>query len=537
MPAPGSIAAVDRGARLDALDATTFDVVVIGGGITGAGVAREVARRGRSVALLEAGDFASGTSSRSSKLIHGGLRYLSQGDIPTVRKVSRERAVIHEMARHLCEPNWMVFPTSKKRTLATMTMGVTTYEKLGVVDDADKHQTWNVKELAEHEPHLDLERYRNALVWREYITDDARLVLANLRDAVANGAIAANHCRVTAIEGTPASAVVAACALTGRAITVRARAVINAAGPWVDPVRQLEADVEGRLVLSKGVHLVVRRDRLPVNHLVTIAAADKRSIFVVPRGRSSYIGTTDTLYAGGPTTWPAIDRADADYLLDAVNSAFDLDPLTSADVIGAWAGLRPLIGDGSKEPGEISRKDELWDGPRQVVTVAGGKLTGYRHMAVDVVDHVGRVTGVDVGHEPDAVGRLPGGDFDGEVWDLAAELATESGLDADVARRLASFYGTEAPDVLALGDGPVIGGSQVRTGEIRWAIDVEAAATLEDILYRRTRAAWYEADADDLVEPVAALAASKLGWDDARVANEVAAVRDRRASELAFRTT
>ena len=235
----------------------------------------------------------------------------------TVRKTAQERAVLHRMAPHLCEPNWMVFPTAKRRTVAKLTVGVTTYEKLGSVADADRHQVWGGDDLAEHAPMLDRSQFSGAVVWREYITDDARLVLANLRDAVADGAAVLNHCRVTAVTGDGSvDGVTASCDQTGETLAVRARALVNAAGPWVDAVRSLEGGAETRLVLSKGIHLVVPRDRFPLETMVTLPTPDKRSIFVVPRGPVSYIGTTDTLYPGDASVWPAITLDDATYLLD-----------------------------------------------------------------------------------------------------------------------------------------------------------------------------------------------------------------------------
>ena len=530
----GAINAKNRESRLDAVDGASVDVVIIGGGITGAGVARELTRRGASVVVFDQGDFASGTSSRSSKLIHGGFRYLAQGDVATVRKVAKERAVIHRLAKHLCEPNWMVFPTEKKRTTAKMVLGVTSYEKIGDVTDADRHRVWDRDELAELEPLVDRERYGQAVVWREYITDDARLVLANLRDAVDGGAHVLNHCSVTRIDGEPAATgVTATCAVTGRTFNVGARAIVNAAGPWVDPVRALESATPPRLVLSKGIHLVVRHDRLPVNGMITVTTADKRSIFVVPRGDASYIGTTDTLVDGPAEKWPSITGTDAQYLLDAINRALDFEPLTLADVSGAWAGLRPLIDDGKKVPGEISRKDELWDGPRNVVTVAGGKLTGYRPMAIDVVDHLADV-GVEFGASPAETGTLPGGDFDGEVWDEAERLAGSAGLDSTTARRLASLYGAEAGAVLQRGASPLAPGATTVVGEVSWAVEVDGAVTLEDVFVRRTRSAWYAADPGSLVEPMADLMQPLLGWSDVETAKQVAGARERLAADLSF---
>ena len=541
MPPAGALATASRPALLRRLGEERFDLAVIGGGITGAGLAREAALRGLKVALLEARDFASGTSSRSSKLIHGGLRYLAMGDVALVRSSALERKVIHRIAPHLAEPRWMVVPAKGYAGLMKLRAGITAYEKLGAVEETDLHRNWSKRELAEHEPLLRRDRFAHACVYREYLTDDARLVLANLRAAVAAGAVALNHAPVVEIcsDAAAADGLVAECSFSGERVRVRARAVVNAAGPWVDAVRRLEAPeaTSSRLLLSKGVHIVVAADRLPVRHLIILQTEDRRSIFVIPRGRAVYIGTTDTVYEPGVETEPPITAGDVDYLLAPVNRDLDLRPLAPEDVSAAWAGLRPLIAEPGKEPSEISRKDEVWVGPRRVVTIAGGKLTGYRPMARMTLERTAEVVGLapaeppPEGEEP----RLPGGDFAGEVEGLAAELGRE-GVARDVAERLAALYGAEAREVLARGSEPLVAGGEVVAGEVAWAVEVEAAATLEDVLVRRTRASLYSpGEREALIPVLAERLATALGWDAARREREQAAARALQAQELRFR--
>ena len=288
MAPPGvpSLTPSSRSDRLDELEADRFDVVVVGGGITGAGVARDAAGRGLRVALLEADDFAAGTSSRSSKLIHGGLRYLAAGEVDLVRRTARERTAVHAIAPHLAEPCWMVVPARNWAAVTTFRAGIGTYEKLGGIDGADRHEVWKGDEITAHEPHLRTDPYGYAVAYREYLTDDARLVLATLRAAVATGAVVANRVPVVAMvhagDGARIDGVVVRCATTGRELTVRADVVVNAAGPWVEGIARMEQDPPATpLHLSKGVHVVVPRSRFPATHLVICNTPDKRSIFVI----------------------------------------------------------------------------------------------------------------------------------------------------------------------------------------------------------------------------------------------------------------
>ncbi|MDX1648820.1 MAG: glycerol-3-phosphate dehydrogenase/oxidase [Myxococcota bacterium] len=541
MPPAGALATASRAATLRRLGEERFDLAVIGGGITGAGLAREAALRGLRVALLEARDFASGTSSRSSKLIHGGLRYLAMGDVALVRSTALERKVIHRLAPHLAEPRWMVVPTRSYAGLMKLRAGITTYEKLGAVEERDLHRNWGKDELAQEEPLLRRDRYGHACVYREYLTDDARLVLANLRAAASRGAVVLNHAPVVEItsDGAAADGVVAECTLGGGRVRVRAHAVVNAAGPWVDAVRKLEApdEVPARLLLSKGVHIVVPAERLPVRNLLILNTEDRRSIFVIPRGRSVYVGTTDTEYEPGVETEPRITRADVAYLLAPVNRDLDAPTLTPEDVSAAWAGLRPLIAEPGKKPSEISRKDEVWVGPRRVITIAGGKLTGYRPMARMTLERTAEVAGLAPAEPPDEAEEplLPGGAFEGDVSGIAARLRRETGLAEDPARRLADLYGAEAPEVAARGAEPLVPGGEVVAGEIPWAVEVEAAATLEDVLVRRTRASLYSpGERDGLVPVLGERLAARLGWDAARRAREEEATRELLAREMAF---
>jgi glycerol-3-phosphate dehydrogenase len=515
-----------------------FDLIVVGGGITGAGVARHAAQCGLRTLLLEAADFAAGTSSRSTKLIHGGLRYLAMGDIALVREGALERKSLLAMAPHLTEPRWMLVPAASRLGYWKLRIGIGLYERLGAVAAAERHRNLQGAGLAAVEPHLDTVRLPWACLYREYHTDDARLVLATLRAAAAEGAIVCNHAPVESIERDSEG-----CRLTVRDARDGARhafaapAVVNAAGPWVDVLlAQTDGGARGSgsfgksLYLSKGVHVVVAHARLPVRNMVMMTAADGRPVFAIARDGVTYVGTTDTPHTGGPELWPAVEAQDVDYLLATANSHFPMSRLERTDVLATWAGLRPLIHQAGKAPREMSRRDEIWrDGP--LVTVAGGKLTGFRRMAEQTMAAVGEVLGrrLDM---PAPLAPLPGGDR-GDLDGLQREVATRYQLDDPVAERLVRLYGSETFAVL--GERPEPMSASVFREEVRWAMEVEGARTLEDVLYRRLRVAWYQPDERaELVERVAEVMAGLQGWEPARRAAEVAAAREQLAQELVF---
>jgi glycerol-3-phosphate dehydrogenase len=538
------LAESNRGPLLDSLEQTSFDVVIIGGGITGAGAAREATLRGLRVAVIEAHDFASGTSSRSSKLIHGGLRYLAMGDVSLVRETALERKRLHQLAPHLAEPRWMLAPARSRAGLLKFRTAITLYEKLGAVTQKDRHHNWQGEELRTNEPSLNHDEYPYACAYREYLTDDVRLVLANLRDATREGAVAANHLKVTEIihESERAAGVVAQCALSGRSVRIKASAVINAAGPWIEGLMALDEGAKpSRLHLSKGIHIVVDRKRLPVRNLVIMSTEDRRTIFAIARGDSVYVGTTDTTYAGSATVWPDIERHDVEYLLAPLQNMFNVEHLGPDDVTAAWSGLRPLVAQAGKEAKQISRRDEIWVSPQRLVTIAGGKLTGYRRMAEDVINRVVEAAPTLASKcqpaNQDVETPLPGGDFAGDLNTLANEVSATSGADNAHAQRLVRLYGCEAHAVAQLGSTPVVEGGTVVTGEIRWAVEQEAAATLEDVIYRRTRAALYESrECEALLEPVSRELQTRLEWTDEHRTGQVALVRARLQHDLAFKS-
>jgi glycerol-3-phosphate dehydrogenase len=512
----------DRDTLFDTLRSGVFDVVVIGGGITGAGVARDAAMRGLRTALVEARDFGSGTSSRSSKMIHGGLRYLAMGDVGLVREAASERKVVQQIAPHLARETPFVMPAKAAATIAKLRTALWTFEKLGGVPKSHRHQVWSTADLAANEPAVASADMAGAVVYPEYLTDDARLVLGNVRSAAAHGAVVANYARVNAIEGDlgRANAVLVSDALGERVARLSARVIVNAAGPWVDAVRALEAGgAAPRLKLSKGVHLVLPKARLPISRTIIFPAADRRSTFAVPKGETTYLGTTDTFYPDAED-WPEISGGDIDYLLSAANAWFTVPALSGADIASAWSGVRPLVAEEGKSPSEISRKDELWVGPAGVLSIAGGKLTAYRAMAARVVDRIVGELGVKAGPCRTDKEPLPGGDVDVTAATRALEAA---GFGPETAARRVALYGAEAQ---GLADGAA--------AEARQAVEHEGALTLEDYWVRRSARGWFDLDpAFRPLEEAAQAMAPLLGWTAARTGAQVDTCRALRADALA----
>ncbi|MDP7143996.1 MAG: glycerol-3-phosphate dehydrogenase/oxidase [Pseudomonadales bacterium] len=536
------LSSLRRQSTIRELQHETFDCVIIGAGITGAGIAREAVRRGLSAALIEKDDFSAGTSSRSTKMIHGGLRYLAMGEVALVRETARERKHVNRMAPHLAEPCWMVVPARSRATLTKFRTGLTLYEKLGAVSKADLHRNWSGQTLADQFPLLDRKTYPYACAYREYLTDDSRLVIANVRDAAARGAVVGNYLEVTglATRQRKIRGVRCRCSQSGEEFVVEARTVVNAAGPWVEMVcRMDESPVLGTkqtLHLAKGIHISLPRDKLPVDHLLVMNTRDGRNIFTIPRGDVVFIGTTDNTFHAAPTLWPSVERQEVDYLLQPLTDYFAMAPLGAADCIAAWAGLRPLVEQPGKSSKEISRKEEIWLSEAGLISIAGGKLTGYRLMGIEAVDQVCEVLARDL-PATDDLPPLPGGDFSQSLLELSQLLQQSSNLDAAACDRLVRLYGTEASDIVNLSTQPVLPGSSLIQGEVAWAVTMEAACTVADVVYRRTRAALYSTERCEIVEPIAKQMATLLGWNAERTDREIAHTNRLLAADLEFQHT
>jgi glycerol-3-phosphate dehydrogenase len=538
-----------RSRNLERLADETFDVLVVGGGITGAGVARDAALRGLTVALVERRDFGSGTSSRSSKLIHGGLRYLEQGEIGLVREAATERKSLRRIAPHRTAVAPMFLPAHGRTSagLYKLRVGLALYEKLAAVPADEHHRVLSRSEALAAEPYLTPDRLQGAILYPEYQTDDARLVLDTLKSAHHAGAVVANYVRVTALGDGGTPRVVAVHDELGDAtFDVRARAVVNASGPWVDDVRRLDRpDGAPSLHLTKGIHVVFDASDLPARHCVVMRASDGRPVFVVPRGPHIYVGTTDTDYTG-PLDEPAITAEDVVYLQEALARTFSGIRIDAQRAIGAWAGLRPLVQEPGKKPSEISRKDEIVVSATGLVTIAGGKLTAYRRMAERVVETVAPLIGRTLPPSPSAEQTLPGGDLQGahDLEAFAALPAVRSALastPAEAASRWIATYGSDALDVARTADGPdalstVAPDVPLSVAEVQYAIRHEMALTLVDVLERRTRLSFFATQSARAAAPaVAAIAARELAWDANRIAREIESFTRQCDARLAWR--
>lgn len=378
---------------LQRLKSEKFDLLVVGGGITGAGIALDAASRGLKTALVEKRDFASGTSSKSTKLIHGGLRYLKQFEFNLVREVGLERGVVHKLAPNLVKAEKMLLPIAKGSAfgMASTSFGLWLYDRLAGVTGGDRRRMLNQSETTELEPALRKEGLIGGGFYAEYRTDDARLTIEIIKTALEHQAACLNYIEIvdfTRDESGQINGAVCSDKTTHERFTLCARHIVNAAGPWVDQLRDKDRSLHGkRLFLSKGVHIVVSRDRLPIRHAIYFDVPDGRMLFAIPRHRATYIGTTDTPFSGDPDQVFA-NREDVDYLLTGVNSMFPNARLVREDVESTWAGLRPLIYEEGKSATEMSRRDEIFESHTGLISIAGGKLTGYRKMAERTTDLV-----------------------------------------------------------------------------------------------------------------------------------------------------
>lgn len=374
------------------LEQYSFDVLIIGGGITGAGIALDAASRGLSVALIEMQDFSAGTSSRSTKLIHGGLRYLKQFDVSVVAEVGREREIVYDNAVHVTTPEKMLLPLYKKGSLGPLTtsLALKVYDRLAGVKKNERRTMLSAQETSALEPLLNQDELVGGGYYVEYRTDDARLTIEVLKKAVEYGALCINYAEMTEFlyHKKKLVGVQVKDHITGKTIEVHAAQIVNATGPWVDAVRQKDKVADKKqLRLTKGVHIVLDQKDFPLKQAVYFDIMDGRMAFAIPRDGKTYVGTTDTEYEGD-ITHPFATQEDVDYLIAAAKTVFPTAKISRETIESSWAGIRPLIFEKGKNPSEISRKDEIWTAPSGLMTIAGGKLTGYRQMAETIVDKI-----------------------------------------------------------------------------------------------------------------------------------------------------
>jgi glycerol-3-phosphate dehydrogenase len=529
-----------RAAALARMREETFDVVVIGGGATGTGCALDAASRGLSVALLEARDFASGTSSRSSKLIHGGLRYLEQKEFGLVREALRERSLLlNVIAPHLVRPVPFLYPlTQRVWERAYVGAGMLLYDELGGRKGLPRHRHLTRRRALKIAPALKRDALIGALQYWDAQVDDARHTLAVARTAAAYGAAVASSAAVVGFlrEGERVTGVRVHEDLAEEELDVQARQVINATGVWADDVQHLVGE-RGKFKVraSKGIHLVVPRDRVQIDSGLILRTASS-VLFVIPWGRHWIIGTTDTDWELGKAH-PAASRTDIDYVLEQVNRVL-AQPLGHEDVEGVYAGLRPLLTGESEGTSQLSREHTVAVPVPGLVAVAGGKYTTYRVMARDAVDAAARGLDDAVPRSATDVTPLVGAEGYHVLWNGRRRVARESGLHLARIEHLLRRYGSRVHELLEevkrrpeLGE-PLEGAEDYLRVEAWYAAAFEGAHHLDDVLARRTRISIETFDRGlTAAEPAARLMGEVLGWSEDVVAREVEVYRERVAAE------
>ena len=511
---------LDRKKTVAKLAEEAFDLVVIGGGITGGGIALDAASRGLKVALVEKNDFASGTSSKSTKLIHGGLRYLKQFDFWLVKEVGSERAIVHNLAPHLVLPEKMLLPLIENGSYGKWltSIGLKVYDILAQVTGDDKRKMLEKKEALKLEPLLPKKILNGAGYYAEYRTDDARLTMETIKTSLQYGAMPLNYTQVTDFiyEEDVVAGVKVKDTVLDTEFAIKAKYVISAAGPWVDELRGINNSKKGkRLHLTKGVHLVFPYEKLPIKQSVYFDIPDGRMMFAIPRGKITYVGTTDTNFNENKDSVKT-DVADAIYLISAVNNMFPKINLEMEDIISSWAGLRPLIHEEGKSASELSRKDEIFTSDTGLISIAGGKLTGYRKMAERVVNRVAKKMEEDYGISVKASDTehipLCGNEFKKYkyVKKYIAEIherLTPEGFSQYDAWYLVTNYGKQTETILQYyakqkEDDHVVG---MAKAELKFTIENEMVQTPMDFFIRRTGRLYFDIDSiRKLMEPILA---------------------------------
>lgn len=515
-----------RVSALEKMGSEQVDMLIIGGGITGCGIARDAALRGLKVALVEKEDFGYGTSSRSSKLVHGGVRYLAYGDMPMVRESARERKALKNIAPHLVHPLPFIFPLYKGEIMTKFRAGFFLFDKLAGVTEDEKHRVLNEKEVKDAIPGI-RDEVKGGVIFGEYITDDARFTAMNAKSAAEHGAYVANHASmITFIEEN--NKVVGANIrdeLSKTEYMVHAKVTINATGPWATTnLYGNEYDPPKDLLLSKGIHLVFSADKIPLSTAISLKAPSGKEGFAIRRWNYVYIGTTDIQH-NEDIDQPSADGAAIDELFTMVQDCFPTLNIQKSDILGTWAGLRPLILEKGKKARDTSRHDEVWQIKDGLYTIAGGKLTTYRRMAQRIMETVANELSIDP-KENKKTGEvlLPGGDIGDSIQGFRADMTEKliaKGLSNDIAERLTWLYGTFVNDLLAYGEEnpdwltPLAPNIPAIKGEVRLAVEKEMAHTINDFMDRRSALLIF-GDNHGLaaVDTVAAIMGDLLGWNE-----------------------
>jgi glycerol-3-phosphate dehydrogenase len=517
---------------IDTFKNNEFDVVVIGGGITGAGIALDATTRGMKVALVEMQDFAAGTSSRSTKLVHGGLRYLKQFHVKQVAEVGRERAIVYENGPHVTTPEWMLLPFFKDGTFGKFftSIGLTLYDRLAGVKKSERKKMLTAEQTLQKAPLVKKEGLKGGGIYVEYRTDDARLTIEVMKKAVEKGATVLNYSKVEKLvySNGKVIGVEVIDQVTGETYKIRAKKVVNATGPWVDTIREKDNSKKGKVLqLTKGVHIVIDQSKFPLKQAVYFDTPDGRMVFAIPREGKAYVGTTDTFYDSDPIN-PQMTKEDLEYLLKAINFMFPDVKVSEKDVESNWAGVRPLIWEEGKDPSEISRKDEIWESESGLMTIAGGKLTGYRKMAEKIVDllvdkfekEYGKQFGPCVTkHTPISGGDVGGSAKFNEFINEASKIGQSSGLSKEEAESLASKYGSNVYRLFDIVKNNADTAKEFELpitlfAELQYALTYEMVVTPVDFFLRRTGAVLFNIHlVNQYKENVIQYMQSYFNWD------------------------
>jgi glycerol-3-phosphate dehydrogenase len=509
-----TFSAKDRTQQIKKLQDNQFDILVIGGGITGAGIALDAAIRGLKVALIEKGDFAEGTSSRSTKLIHGGLRYLKQLEIGIVKETGQERTILHRNAPHIVYPEKMLLPIIKGGSLGrySTSLGLYVYDYLAGVPRKERRFMLNKTKTLSNEPLLKEEILLGGGMYIEYRSDDARLVIEVLKTAHEKGAVSINYVNADDLiyENGKVKGAKVTDVRNNQSFEIKAQKVINAAGPWVDELRKSDNSLKGkRLHLTKGIHIVVPKERLKIKQAVYFdVPTDGRMVFAIPRQDIVYIGTTDTNYSDSKDFCFA-NKSDVDYVLKAANYIFPTVKLKTEDVISTWAGLRPLIHEDGKSPSDLSRKDEIFISESGLISMAGGKLTGFRKMAERAVDVALKQLMMEKGMSyisctTDKI-VLSGGDISGEktIVDFENNLIKSfPQIEAKSVISLARKYGSNSIEILNNSAKYTSDVHALLLAEIDYSIEHEMCMSLGDFIVRRTGRLYFERPTLEAIYPI-----------------------------------
>lgn len=526
---------LNRNDMINTLTAEEFDLLIIGGGITGAGIALDAATRGMKTALVEMQDFAAGTSSRSTKLVHGGLRYLKQFEVKMVAEVGKERAIVYENGPHVTTPEWMLLPMHKGGTFGkfSTSVGLRVYDFLAGVRKSERRSMLSVPETLSKEPLIKKDGLKGGGYYVEYRTDDARLTIEVMKAAAEKGALPVNYLKVENLlydEQGKVCGAAAADQLTGMIHEIRAEKVINAAGPWVDSIREKDGSRKGKtLRLTKGVHLVIDQSKFPLKQAVYFDTPDKRMVFAIPRNGKTYVGTTDTFYDSDPVN-PKMTASDRTYIINAINFMFPSVKITENDIESSWAGVRPLIWEEGKDPSEISRKDEIWESDTGLLTIAGGKLTGYRKMAETIVDMLAEKFKQESNRTfsssitktlPISGGNVGGSSKFREFIGFQTEKGTSIGLSAEQSKHLVNMYGSNVGIIFNMieadkSEAENYGLPIVLWAKLKYAIKHEMAAAPVDFFNRRTGALLFDIETvKNYQRQVISYMADAFKWDKA----------------------